>query len=332
LRFLQQEADRRRKRVFSELLSKPRKKIYRRHHRGSNIRFQLAASKFDSVITCGACGAWLFRPNELRSNENFEVDLSDSVEVVNVKDCSNVQFGQLRYKSDTTETWKYDVQTVRCSCCKIYLGLNVKRVSNLVSWMEISSHGWCERMSAPILRHNENHQLYSEGKGDAKLPRSESMIQGAFSSSSSSSLPATIPLGGVATDEMILGTRYLRVISLVEEGDEEVNENARVRLRCKKCENVLSYSDQILCTGRRWGFGSGPNEPACYMNSLAKGGFEVRNVHGRDLAQGSFDMADVFCRRCGEQVGYKFHEDRSPSRINENQQGRYGLVMSRLCI
>jgi len=345
LRCLQQEADRCRKRSFSELLSKPPKTIHRRRLRGSIIHFQLATSKFDSVVTCGACGAWLFRPNELKSEKSFHVHLSDSVEVVNVTDCSNVQFGHVRYKSDTSESWKYDVQTVRCACCKIYLGLNVKRVSHLVSWLEVTSHGWCEQMSAPVLNRRSDAQQqqqqqqqqqrgWSQGRDDVKLPGSATTLQRqppASSSSSSSSppLPAVVPLGGVETCEMVLGTRYLRVLSLARDAE---HGKARVELRCKKCENRLSFSDQILCTRRRWGIGNGPNEPACYMNSLVKGAFEVRNVRERELAQGAFDMADVFCGSCGEQVGYKFEQDKSPSKINENQQGRFGLVMSRLTI
>merc|ERR1711879_1114615 len=76
-------------------------------------------------------------------------------------------------------------------------------------------------------------------------------------------------------------------------------------LHCASCRRVLSTSDQILCCNRRWGFGDGASEPACYMNSLCSGQYEVRNVFEQHLSQGLFDMADVYCA-CGKQVGYKF--------------------------
>ena len=128
-----------------------------------------------------------------------------------------------------------------------------------------------------------------------------------------------------------------------------------VPLLCVGCGSTLSYTDQIMCTKRRWGFGDGAPENACFMNSLVKGAFVVGDSCGarnsnrvaaavntyptplaasfparryeEHLAQGLMEMADVHCK-CGKQVGYKFCGDKTTTKRNLNQVGRYGLVSS----
>ena len=130
-----------------------------------------------------------------------------------------------------------------------------------------------------------------------------------------------------------------------------------VPLLCVGCGSTLSYTDQIMCTKRRWGFGDGAPENACFMNSLVKGAFVVgdscgarnsnlrvtapptyptpltascflsRRRYEEHLAQGLMEMADVHCK-CGKQVGYKFCGDKTTTKRNLNQVGRYGLVSS----
>ena len=128
-----------------------------------------------------------------------------------------------------------------------------------------------------------------------------------------------------------------------------------VPLLCVGCGSTLSYTDQIMCTKRRWGFGDGAPENACFMNSLVKGAFVVGDSYGarnsnrvtaavltyptpltgsfparryeEHLAQGLMEMADVHCK-CGKQVGYKFCGDKTTTKRNLNQVGRYGLVSS----
>ena len=53
-----------------------------------------------------------------------------------------------------------------------------------------------------------------------------------------------------------------------------------VPLLCVGCGSTLSYTDQIMCTKRRWGFGDGAPENACFMNSLVKGAFVVGDSCG----------------------------------------------------
>jgi hypothetical protein len=123
--------------------------------------------------------------------------------------------------------------------------------------------------------------------------------------------------------QLFLGIRYLRLV------------DARsmrpvlplVPLLCRACDRTLSYTDQLLCTKRRWGFGAGPPENACFTNSLVRSQFEVRGEYEEHLAQGLMDMADVYCK-CGKQVGYKFCHDKTPNGRNLNQVGRFGLVTS----
>ena len=130
-----------------------------------------------------------------------------------------------------------------------------------------------------------------------------------------------------------------------------------VPLLCVGCGATLSYTDQIMCTKRRWGFGDGAPENACFMNSLVKGAFVVGDSYEEHavqtyectaavptyptpltasfparryeehLAQGLMEMADVHCK-CGKQVGYKFCGDKTTTKRNLNQVGRYGLVSS----
>uniref|UniRef100_A0A6U2YKR7 Yippee domain-containing protein n=1 Tax=Lotharella globosa TaxID=91324 RepID=A0A6U2YKR7_9EUKA len=242
MKLFQEEADRKRVVAFGDVLKSREKIVRRRKYRGAPLSFQLASRTIHRTYGCGACGTLLFRPSEICDGKIFDVELSDSETVVSLKDCANVRYGPIRCKSDMSETWKYDVQTIRCSNCNVYLGLYVSKIANLTSWMEISSHGWCERMGAPILR-------------TANFRRG-SVISGGSNE---------IPVGGIETRQIFIGHRYIRALR-----SDGTDVPKRIKLTCKGCTNVLSYTDQILCTRRRWGFGDGPNEPACYMNSLAK--------------------------------------------------------------
>lgn len=102
-------------------------------------------------------------------------------------------------------------------------------------------------------------------------------------------------------------------------------------LVCTSCNLTLTYTDQLLCTLRRWGLGGGLPEPACYVNSVALCNVDVRQPYEEYLAQGLMEMADVYCK-CGMQVGYKFCADKTPTGRNQNQVGRFGLVCSRFTL
>eukprot|EP01064_Diplonema_japonicum_P028838 TRINITY_DN4528_c0_g1_i4.p1 TRINITY_DN4528_c0_g1~~TRINITY_DN4528_c0_g1_i4.p1 ORF type:complete len:331 (+),score=39.55 TRINITY_DN4528_c0_g1_i4:105-1097(+) len=101
----------------------------------------------------------------------------------------------------------------------------------------------------------------------------------------------------------------------------------RTLLHCVECSAVLSSTDQILCTHRRWSFCAAPSQPACYVNSIMEGNVSLAAPREERLAQGKFLMADVSCR-CGKLVGYKFCKDLTRDTRNQYQIGRYGLVAS----
>lgn len=150
----------------------------------------------------------------------------------------------------------------------------------------------------------------------------------AASPRSSASTSLSLPIG-----QSYLGVRYTRLLTT---GGAESTQVAPVLastpMLCVHCGTVLSYTDQLLCTSRRWGMGGGPAEPACYVNSLVQGSVKVTAAYEEQLAQGLFDMADVFCNGCGRQVGYAFLKDKSRRTRNENQVGRFGLVLSSLAL
>ena len=130
--------------------------------------------------------------------------------------------------------------------------------------------------------------------------------------------------GKFPVEQFYLGIRYLRVVDA--QHSRPVHD--LVPIQCRECSRTLSYTDQLLCTKRRWGFGRGVPEKACYVNSVVAGNVDVRGVYEEHLAQGLMDMADVYCK-CGAQVGYKFCGDKTPAGRNLHQVGRYGLVASR---
>ena len=132
----------------------------------------------------------------------------------------------------------------------------------------------------------------------------------------------------VEVNQICLGIRYLRLLDAHHHGTPA---SCLVPLLCRSCDRTLSYTDQLLCTNRRWGFGRAPPEPACFVNSLVRHNVNVRGTYEEQLAQGLMLMADVYCK-CGVQVGYSFEGDRTSNRRNLNQVGRKGLVCSRFYV
>lgn len=124
-------------------------------------------------------------------------------------------------------------------------------------------------------------------------------------------------------DQFYFGLRYLRMQE-PRTGGAKVEE---VSLCCRGCDSVLSHTDQVLCTERRWGFRGVTNpEPSVYINSLLPGSTKVTPVSRMALGQGVFDMCDVTCAACERRVGYRFLG--AADSCNENHVGRAGLVLS----
>eukprot|EP01060_Flectonema_neradi_P016442 TRINITY_DN23033_c0_g1_i1.p1 TRINITY_DN23033_c0_g1~~TRINITY_DN23033_c0_g1_i1.p1 ORF type:complete len:338 (+),score=34.11 TRINITY_DN23033_c0_g1_i1:82-1095(+) len=124
---------------------------------------------------------------------------------------------------------------------------------------------------------------------------------------------------GVTKRYVHLGIRYIRYTNPTT--SQPITD--RTAIRCASCLITLSYSDQILCTKRRWAMG----QHACYMNSLVYENVSLSSPREERLAQGKFIMADISCA-CGKAVGYKFCQDLSRNSRNVYQVGRFGLISS----
>lgn len=124
-------------------------------------------------------------------------------------------------------------------------------------------------------------------------------------------------------NQLYLGLRYLRM----EDPRTSSSKFERLPLCCRSCGNVLSHSDQVLCTERRWGFrGVLSPEPSMYINSLVLGSTKATLVSRMALGQGHFDMCDLTCSTCNAAVGYRFCS--AIDDHNVNHVGRAGLVLS----
>ena len=124
-------------------------------------------------------------------------------------------------------------------------------------------------------------------------------------------------------DQLYFGLRYLRM----QDPQTGRSKFEQLPLCCRGCSNVLSHSDQVLCTERRWGFrGVTSPEPSMYVNSLLLGSTKVTPVSRMALGQGDFDMCDVTCSTCERRVGYRFCG--AVDSHNINHVGRAGLVLS----
>eukprot|EP00756_Hemistasia_phaeocysticola_P005101 Hpha_TRINITY_DN1316_c0_g1::TRINITY_DN1316_c0_g1_i1::g.93362::m.93362 len=119
-----------------------------------------------------------------------------------------------------------------------------------------------------------------------------------------------------------IGLRYTRLVDM-QSGRSVLR---RTPLHCTGCSEVMSWTDTFLCTKRRWGFGDGPSQGACYVSAVSSTVIAKTQREER-LAQGRFLMEDLHCI-CGKQIGYKFVRDLSRDQRNINQVGRYGLVAS----
>ena len=129
----------------------------------------------------------------------------------------------------------------------------------------------------------------------------------------------SVVVNGMTKRYIHLGMRYVRFINPATE--EPIYE--RTIIRCASCQIPLSYTDQVLCTKRRWAMG----QHACYMNSLIYDNVSLSSPREERLAQGKFIMADISCV-CGKVIGYKFCQDLSRNSRNVYQVGRFGLLSS----
>ena len=295
------------------------------------------------------------RPQDVLSESEQAVDMSldDSEFTICCESADVVE----KHSYDVTAdgVWSYAVGGLRCRRCNAFLGVKIKSVErkqdprrehessrnmyDLFNDLFQDSRGvrisapdqrWLHSMAPPppVCAEAEEAAAAETVRCAGRLTRSRSasstaadaaMREAARVRSQSAPEPGT----KFGVGQIFLGIRYLRLV------DAHSMKPAvpLVPLLCRGCDRTLSYTDQLLCTKRRWGFGAGPPENACFMNSLVACNYEVRGEYEEHLAQGLMDMADVYCK-CGKQVGYKFCRDKTPTGRNLNQVGRFGLVSS----
>ena len=127
--------------------------------------------------------------------------------------------------------------------------------------------------------------------------------------------------GRFVVNQAYISARYVRMVA----GARFEPLVASTPIACAACGTRVCFTDQLLCTNRRWSFAAdAPVEHAVYCNSLVRGSVRVGRPYTRELAQGVFDMSNVSCT-CGELIGYKFASTHIRG-MNEDQVGRYGLV------
>eukprot|EP00325_Prymnesiales_sp_UTEX-LB-985_P026274 CAMPEP_0174733160 /NCGR_PEP_ID=MMETSP1094-20130205/60780_1 /TAXON_ID=156173 /ORGANISM="Chrysochromulina brevifilum, Strain UTEX LB 985" /LENGTH=383 /DNA_ID=CAMNT_0015935783 /DNA_START=121 /DNA_END=1272 /DNA_ORIENTATION=+ len=343
---LMEKADRQRLLLFQAVSNKSRRRSRQAATTpGAHIGFQMAQRTTQHVYCCGACGVslalsephlfplwyaedsvnldtsnapcartrctgkWLVRPQDILNDTQHAaaVSLDDSAHTICTESADVIEAESHAF--ETIDGWHYGFTGIRCRQCTVFLGVKLKTVrhKHIVHAHSIPPDFRGVRVSNPA------EVWLSSALAARLLEAEEDGIEDDDSDEEAE----------VRVEQIFLGVRYLRVL------DAQRNQPAdeRIALLCRECSREISHTDQLLCANRRWGFGNSLPEAACFMNSVVGTSVQVRGQYEEHLAQGRMDMADVFCK-CGAQVGYKFCADRTPTKRNLNQVGRFGLVCS----
>jgi len=332
---LMDEEDRNRLELFEKVSTNPpRRKRGRTSTPGAHIGFQLAQHATQHVYCCGACGKWLVRPQDVLDGRRRAADVSidDSALTICTESADVLEAESHAFES--AGGWRYAFTAVRCPQCAVFLGVKLK-----TAFRKRMTHGSVLPLDFRGVRVSTPNKAWiddalrtvalQEGPSQAALAAGPVPLDGVVLQMVAPRDPQAVWLREdeteetVPVDQVYLGARYLRVLDAHRSEPVE----GPLPLLCRGCSRPLSYTDQLLCTNRRWGFGSSVPEPACFMNSVIGANVQVGPRYEEHLAQGRMEMADVYCQ-CGIQVGYKFCADRTPSKRNLHQIGRYGLVCS----
>lgn len=204
----------------------------------------------------------------------LRISLDDSEQTVCL-DASNVRAHDQILELSAGEAWLCRVRRLCCARCDVVLGVRVDDAKRVQTAEERGD-------SAPLGR-----RLHSAPGVRACAPSESSVLQ------------PTAPVGTLVwLEQCYLGARYLRLL----DAHTDVPVHAVMPLLCTGCGRTLTFTDQLLCVKRRWGFNASPPERACYVNSLCKANIKRRaDPFEEQLAQGRMDMDDVFCA-CGKQA------------------------------
>lgn len=310
---LMMHEDKKRELSFDLALSQPYVKRLPRKFQGAHVGFEMARSRTRFFFCCSGCGARLFRPQDLvQEREAVDVSTIDSASCFAVQDC-DVTHGKERLvhsnvmTDSINEHWSFTVRTINCPGCRVYLGVKVVK----------AHQGATDVLASRNLEDTMAHIFGMQSECSISEPRAQWLALMGYNKQVSE------VAWSKSVNQYYVATRYLRL----RDAHTGKFEPEPLQLVCVDCDTTLSYSDQIVCYQRRWGFGENMPEPACYMNSVITEKVTVGHPYPEQLGQGPFTMADVWCK-CGAQVGYKFMRDETASQRNKHHIGRYGLVNS----
>lgn len=292
----------RRAQLFEEALREQERPTRRSTPSGAHIGYEMARASTRRIFCCGACGAWIGRPHDVvsKSQRAIDVSLDDSEETLCLN-ASNVREMDQAIEVSAGDAWVCRARWLQCAQCQVILGVRIESAERV-----------------PRIEERQNTDIIQ-----VHLRSAPGMY--VHAPSENSFLKPIAPVGTVLRiDLAYLGWRYLRLL----DAHSAVPVQAVVPLLCQGCGRILTFTDQLLCVKRRWGFNATPPERACYVNSLCEANIKLREeVFEEHLAQGRMDMDDVFCA-CGKQVGYRFCRDKTSNLRNQHACGRYGLVQS----
>jgi hypothetical protein len=202
------------------------------------------------------------------------ISLDDSDQTICL-DASNVRPHDQILEMSAGEAWLCRARRLCCARCDVVLGVRVDEAERVQTAEERGE-------SAPLSR-----RLRTAPGVRAQNPPGSPVLQQA-------ALVGTL----VRVEQCYLGARYLRLL----DAHTDMPVHAVMPLLCTGCGRALTFTDQLLCVKRRWGFNASPPERACYVNSLCEANIRRRaDPFEEQLAQGRMDMDDVFCA-CGKQA------------------------------
>ena len=327
-----------RSKIDSALRDIYRMKRNLRHMESRHISFAMASSSISHVFCCAACRSTIFvKQHVSKIPYHAIVNLEDSRETFIV---SQTEVGALSesktFRYDRTASGTFRMRIVTCSHCGLFLGVKVKDFQpsdvdqdineNFRSRMNRS--GILVRPVPELLGRTRRRRGSSLGNADFTMEVAVDTYQSDMNlyrrrrtRSDSDDVQ-----GAISISTFFLGRNYI----LAKRARDLSDTIDRVPIRCQ-CDRILTYTDQLLCAERRWSFNAGePPSAACYVNSVVQENVKlIGDAYVERLAQGPFEMADLACQ-CGTRVGYKFVRDCSDTKRNVHQQGRYGIVLSRV--
>lgn len=103
---------------------------------GVNVALQLAEPTAGKIVSCGACGLWLLRGNDVLLDEKHAVriTLDDSDAMLCARTANTRVIGtefviNAIKKARTDDDWAYTVRNIGCARCGLFLGVEVLRTT-----------------------------------------------------------------------------------------------------------------------------------------------------------------------------------------------------------